>query len=187
MNVHSTGHFIHLFRIESMKRYLLPILLLTLIGTTGCTGGTKDASVDDMFKEFSQVENAEYVNVNPFMMKIASLGTLFADADAAKIASKIKSVKVLTLDDSPADEKRRLNERISALNTDGYEELIRINDNGEKVRILAKMDKDSTIRRLIVLCTDSSDCTLVSINGKFSPKDINAVVNSATGSNHGGK
>lgn len=170
-----------------MKRYLLPIFLLTLIVTTGCAGGIKDNIVDDLFKEYSHVENAEYVNVNPFMMRIANAAILFSDSDAAQITSKVKSIQVLELDDSPADDKHRLSERISTLKTDGYEEMIRVNDNGENVRILAKMDKDSAISRLIVLCTDNSNCTLVNINGKFTKNDINAVVNSATGNKHGGK
>ena len=55
------------------------------------------------------------------------------------------------------------------------------------MRVLARMDKDSAIRRLVVLCTDSSDCTLVSVKGKFSKDDINTVVNSTTSGNHGGK
>ncbi len=62
-----------------------------------------------------------------------------------------------------------------------------VNSDGNKVRILARMDKDSAIRRLVVLCTDSTDCTLVSVKGKFSKDDINAVINSTTAGNHGGK
>lgn len=172
-----------------MKRYLLlPLLLLVLTCTSGCARTKNDTSIDGLFKEFSQAENAEYVNLNPFMMTLAKMATSVADSDAAKVTSKIKSVKVLSLEDSPAETKRRLSQRLADLNTDGYEELIRVNDNGEKVRIFARMDKDSsTIRRLIVLCSDSNDCTLVSIQGKFSKDDINAVVSNTTRNHNGGK
>ena len=121
------------------------------------------------------------------MMRMAGMATLFADSDLARITGKINSVKVLSLDKASDNDKRRLNQRISALNTDGYDDLITVNSDGNKVRVLARMDKDSAIRRLVVLCTDSSDCTLVSVKGKFSKDDINAVVNSTTSGNHGGK
>ncbi|MDE5692467.1 MAG: DUF4252 domain-containing protein, partial [Duncaniella sp.] len=123
----------------------------------------------------------------PFMMKMVGMATLFADSDAAKITGKINSVKVLSLNNASDNDKRRLNKRISSLNTDGYDDLITVNHAGSKVRILAHMDKASTIRRLVVLCIDSSDCTLVSVKGKFSKDDINALVNSTTTGNHGGK
>lgn len=170
-----------------MKRYLLPALLALLICITGCAGDKNASTVDDLFKEFSQVENADYVNLKPWMMKMGSMFISLSDSETGKLAGKIKSVKVLTLDKSPENEKQRLGQQISKLNTDGYEELIRVNDNGQKVRILAKMDKDSTIRQLIVLCNDSSDCSLISVKGKFSKKDIGEVLNSTTGNAHGGQ
>ncbi len=170
-----------------MKRYFIPILILLFTVTSGCARSKKDATINDLFNEFSKVENAEYVNVNPFMMKMAGMAVLFADSDAAKITGKINSVKVLSLERASDKDKRRLNERISSLNTDGYDDLMTVNSDGNKVRILARMDKDSAIRRLVVLCTDSTDCTLVSVKGKFSKDDINAVINSTTAGNHGGK
>lgn len=170
-----------------MKRYFIPFLILLLVTTSGCARSKKYATVNDLFEEFSKVENAEYINVNPFMMKMVGMAALFADSDAAKITGKINSVKVLSLDNASDNDKRRLNKRISSLNTDGYDDLITVNNDGSKVRILARMDKDSTIRRLVVLCIDSSDCTLVSVKGKFSKDDINALVNSTTTGNHGGK
>lgn len=164
------------------------MLLTVLTCISGCASTKKDMTIDGLFKEFSQAENAEYVNVSPFMMGMAKIATRFVDSETAKVSSKIQSVKVLSLDNSSPETRRRLGERLDDLNTDGYEELIRVNDNGEKIRIFARMDKDSaTIRRLVVLCTDSSDCSLVSIKGKFSKDDINAVVSDATRNHNGGK
>ena len=186
MNVHSDDHFNNRI-FEKMKRYFIPILILLLTVTSGCARSKSDATVNDLFEEFSKVEDAEYINVNPFMMRMAGMAALFADSDLARITGKINSVKVLSLDKASDNDKRRLNQRISALNTDGYDDLITVNSDGYKVRVLARMDKDSAIRRLVVLCTDSSDCTLVSVKGKFSKDDINTVVNSTTSGNHGGK
>lgn len=170
-----------------MKQYFIPFIILLLAATSGCASTKDNVTVNDLFDEFSKVENAEYINISPFMMKMAGMATMFSDSDAAKITGKINSIKVLTLDHASSKDKRRLNECISSLNTDGYDDLITVNNDGKKVRVLAHMDKDSTIRRLVVLCTDNSDCTLVSIKGKFTKDDINSVVNSTTTGQHGGK
>ena len=67
---------------------------------------------------------------------------------------------------------------------DGYEELMRVNDDGDKVRILMKTKKE-VIRELLLVCTGNDDCTLVQINGKFTKDDIDQLVNQETGKKHG--
>ncbi len=170
-----------------MKRYLLPALLFILMSTSGCAGEKKSSTVDELFNEFSQVENANYTHVNPWLMKMANVAISLSDSETGDITRKVKSVKVLSLEKSPEADKQRLTKRISALNTDGYDELIRVNDKGQHVRILAKLDKDSAIRHLLVLCNDSNDCTLVSVKGKFTKDDIGGIINSTTGDHNGGK
>ena len=59
-----------------MKRYFIPILILLLTVTSGCARSKSDATVNDLFEEFSKVEDAEYINVNPFMMRMAGMATL---------------------------------------------------------------------------------------------------------------
>ena len=61
----------------------------------------------------------------------------------------------------------------------GYEEMVRTNDNGEKVLVLAKMKKD-VIHRMVIVCVSSDDCALVEVNGKFKMSDVTGVVNSQT-------
>jgi len=157
------------------------------MSTSGCAREKKSSTVDELFNEFSQVENADYTHVNPWLMKVANVAISLSDSDTGDITRKVKSVKVLSLNKSPEADKQRLTQRISALNTDGYDELIRVNDKGQHVRIIAKMDKDSAIRHLVVLCNDSSDYTLVSVKGKFTKDDIKDIINSTTGDHNGGK
>ena len=61
---------------------------------------------------------------------------------------------------------------------------MRVNDEGEKVRVLMKTKKE-TIRELLFVCTGKEDCTLVQINGKFTKDDIDKLVNQETGKKHG--
>lgn len=159
-----------------MKKYVCTLLLLL-----ACLVGHAQG-INGIFNEFGQEKNADYVNISPFLMK---LGKLFAGQDEdARMVKKVKSMRVLDLEDCTPRVKERFHKRVNKLNLDGYDELMRINDDGDKVRVLMKMKKE-TIRELLLVCTGGEDCTLVQINGKFTKDDIEGLVNQETGKKHG--
>ncbi len=164
-----------------MKKIFILIIALAL-SQLAFASSAQNTSVDEIFKEFSSMHNAEYVTVNPFMMW---LGKQFAgdDADAA-IVKKTKSLRVLDLEDCSTGVKKRFSNRVNTLNTKEYEEMMRVNDNGERVRILAKI-KDEIIHQMLIVCSSNNDCVLVEVNGNFTMDDITGVVNSQTGKKNG--
>lgn len=138
--------------------------------------------ISGIFNEFGHERNADYVNLSPFLMK---LGNLFAGQDEdAWMMKKVKSMRVLDLEECTPHVKERFHKRVDKLNLKGYDELMRINDEGEKVRVLMKMEKE-TIRELLLVCTGGEDCTLVQVKGKFTKDDIDSLVNQETGKKHG--
>ena len=71
--------------------------------------------------------------------------------------------------------QERFNKKINAQQIEGYETLVQVNDEGEKVRILAK-SKNDVIRELLIVCTGNGDCTLVQMKGKVSkPKNSQTI------------
>lgn len=165
-----------------MKRLIL-ILVISLAGwSASIAASANNETLDNIFTEFSSVKNAEYVNVNPFMMW---LGKQFVGNDPdADIVKKIKSVRVLDMEDCSNAAKSRFKQRVSDLALNGYEEMVRVNEDGEKVRVFAKMNKD-TIHQMVIVCVSSDDCTLVEVNGKFKMSDVTGVVNSQTPKHNG--
>ena len=155
-----------------MKKYIMILLVALMTTVSGFAAAAHD--VDAVFSEFAEADNATYVKVNPFMMW---LSRAFVSGDEAKIVRKVKSVRVLDMDDCSMTVKSRFKERVDALGNGGLEEIVRVNDDGEHVRILAKVEKDE-IRKMLVVCTSGDDCTLVEINGKFSMDDISGVIES---------
>lgn len=163
-----------------MKRYLLPLMLImTAIFSASASDTSSDKEIDRIFDEFSTVKDADYVNLNPFMMKMASIAASFSDSEGGRIARKIKAVKVLCLDDSPREYRTKLAKRMSSMRLEGYDELVRSNEDGQRVRVLARI-KDDYISRLIIACSDDNDCSLISITGKFSKDDLEDVVKEST-------
>lgn len=161
---------------KTMKKYIFTLLLFFV-----CHLGYAQ-SIDGLFNEFGSEKNADCVTVSSFMM---SLGKMFAGhEEGTEILGKIKSMRVLDLESCTTNVKERFHQKVNKLNLNGYDELMRVNDEGEKVRVLMKTKKE-TIRELLFVCTGKEDCTLVQINGKFTKDDIDRLVNQETGKKHG--
>lgn len=159
-----------------MKKYIFTLLLLFV-----CHLGFGQ-SIDGLFQEFGNEKNAEYVKASPFLMFI---GKMFVGHDeGGEIANKVKSAQVLDLEDCHSDVKKRFEQKVKHLNTQGYEELVRMNDEGGRIRILVKIKK-KTIREFLFVCTGNNDCTLMQVKGRFTKDDIDQLVNEETGKKHG--
>lgn len=159
-----------------MKKYLFALLLLFV-----CHWGYGQ-SINGLFNEFGHEKNADCVKISSFMM---SLGRMFAGNDKdTEIMGKIKSMRVMDLEECPQSVKERFNRKVNRLDLHDYEELMRVNDEGEKVKVLMRMKKE-TIRELVFVCTGKDDCTLVQINGKFTKEDIDKLINEQTGQKNG--
>lgn len=153
-----------------MKKYLIAIALMIIYQTTFAQ------STKDIFEEFGKEWNAESVTISPFLM---SLGRLFMDSDTPEITKSIRSMKVLDLEDCSDKVKERFNREINNLQSEGYETMIQTIDNGEKVRILTRLEKD-VIRELLIVCTGNDDCALIQLNGKIKKENIAQLVNEET-------
>lgn len=125
--------------------------------------------LNSLFDEFKKEPNADCISISPFMMAI---GKMFMGNDSdAKLARKFKSIRILDLEACSTSVKERFSKKINAQRIKDYETLVQVNDEGEKVHILAK-SKNDVIRELLIVCTGNGDCTLVQLKGKVSKEKI---------------
>ena len=153
--------------------------LITLIALMLLAQATWATDIKDVFNEFKDTPRAEYVSISPFLMKI---GQCFIDEEEGPemaLAKQVRSMKVLDLSDCSPEVKARFTRRMADLDDKGYETLVRVNDEGEKVNILVKQ-KNDVIREMLIVCAGTDDCTLVFFKGKFKPEDIDRLVNDNT-------
>lgn len=162
-----------------MKR--LTILLLVITFSLPVIIARDSVSVDDLFKEFSSERQAESVNVNSFLMWIAK--RCAGKQKGSEALDKISSVKVLDLESCNASVKERFASRANHVSVKDMEPLVEANDDGTKVKVLAKI-KNETIQRLLVMCYGTEDCCLVEINGKFKLDELDGVVKSQIPQHH---
>ena len=157
--------------------HLIPALL-AVCSLTACAGNTNP---DEIFDSFRNEPQAECVRVPKLLLK---LGTTFAavDADdreerqALKLASKLSSVRVLDLDDCSRDVKARFADETDRLEEKGYETLVRVNDDGEKVRICLRRENDYITELLIVNRSDD-DASMVQLKGHILDSEIGKLMN----------
>ena len=124
--------------------------------------GCHAAGFDRIFKEFKHAANVEYVSVPSWLLKLGTIGA----GVSGDIPGKVSGVKVLDLERCGSDVKKRLFSRVEEL-SGGYEEILRVNDSGEKVRMWIVGD-EKKIKKLYILALDASDCAFIELKGEFS-------------------
>lgn len=143
-----------------MKKYMAILALLIAF-----QAGYSQKNVDQLFKEFSKVENTEGVKLGKFFMSFAGLFTDTMGVDG---------VEVYSFDNSPSEVKERLNKAIQTLKDSRFETMVSSNEKGSRVRVLVKIEEEM-IREMVVVTTGESNA-LVRIKGKIKPSDIQRVV-----------
>lgn len=129
-------------------------------------------NIEKLFKEFSDAPNVENVKLDKSMMTLAKS---FAKGDDLGGVKDIDSLQVLDLSKCSSEIKDKFAEKVKTLNAEGYETLVRSNENGENVRVLVKMNNED-ISELVVVTT-GKEAALVKIKGKFNKSDISKLTN----------
>ena len=133
--------------------------------------------VESIFKEFKSGDNVTYVNLPKTLIK---LGLKVANDETANaLAKQIDELQILTFEEADQKTKDGLYNRISKLESKGYEPMIKTNEDGEKVRIFIK-GNEKEVQSLVIFAMDKEDCSLINIVGHINPSNIDDVVKSQT-------
>ena len=101
------------------------------------------------------------------------------DETANALAEQIDGLQILTFEKANQKIKDGLYNRISKLEAQGYEPMVKANEDGEKVRIFIK-GNEKEVQSLVVFTMDKEDCSLINIVGHINPSNIDDVVKSQT-------
>lgn len=160
-----------------MRRLILLLIICMAVGVAMPSAKASNPKIEDIYTEFSAVPGATTVYINPFLTWV---GKLFIGNDGGlNVAKKTKSVKVLSIEECDEATQARLHSCLSELTQEGYEELVRVNSDGDKVRIYAKIKKE-TINRLLISAISKKECALIYVKGKFKLSDLDDLVESHT-------
>ena len=152
-----------------MKRIYIFSLLLTL-STFICQ------AQQSYFDKYAEMDGVSSVYITKSMLKMfPSMSGKINGVDVGNLASKLENIQILSADDSNIIEQlRKDTKHINSKN--GYEELIRVRDDGDKTTIYFKEQKKNSE---FILITDSgNEFNIISIVGNdISLKDIQDMTN----------
>lgn len=149
-----------------MKRYLIFILALLLCQTLF----SQSNPVDELFNRYSEKEGYTYVSISGRMLNL--IGSMDAEKNPENLMLRLKSIKILTQDDSLAEANVNFYQELSRkLNIGAYEELMVVKEGNDVTKFLVRQNGDA-ISELLVISGGRNGNSLISIRGEINLQDL---------------
>ncbi len=133
----------------------------------------QSAQIDQFFQKYEGKEGFTSVNVTEKLFSIFA-SAASNDAELQSVVEGLKGIKVLVYENEEGSTKSGdyYKELSAALPLSTYEELMTVNSETDKVRILGKMASDKVINELLIVCDADGEFVLVSIMGLIDVEKI---------------
>ena len=162
-----------------MKTLKYAMATLCLLGMTACSNKLE---YDSIFSDYKDEPHAEVTVVPRLLLK---LGTGMAkmgmgdkdDRQALNLVSKINSIRILDLDDCSREVKQRFLTDVQQLGKGGYETLMRVNADGENVKLLLQRN-GTDITELLIINTSDDEAELIQLKGRIKESEIGRIMES---------
>lgn len=150
-----------------MKRTYIITLLLSL-----CSLFTY--AQDSFFDKFADMNGVTSVYISKAMLSMMP-DIQTEGVNIGGVASKLDNIQILSCEKPAVIAKlKKETEFINPKN--GYEELIRINDEGEKTTIYLKHDKNGK-KEFVLLNNEKEEFTIIIITGNLTLQEIQGIIN----------
>ena len=152
-----------------MIRIFIITLLMTLCSI--CSYGQQS-----FFDKYAEMEGVTSVYITKSMLSLFPKGqTSVNGVNIGNIASRLDNIQILSADEQPIIDKLR--KETSVINTrNGYEELMRVREDGEKTTIYFKDGKKDK-KEFVLLQDAKNEFTIISIVGDLTLQEIQGIVN----------
>ena len=152
-----------------MIRTLIIAIMATLCSV--CSYGQQS-----FFDKYAEMDGVTSVYISKSMLSLFPKGqTNVNGINIGDIASRLDNIQILSADEQPIVDKLR--KETSHINTrNGYEELMRVREDGEKTTIYFKDGKKD--KKEFLLLQDAKDeFTIISIVGDLTLQEIQGIIN----------
>ena len=152
-----------------MIRIFIITLLITLCSV--CSYGQQS-----FFDKYAEMEGLTSVYITKSMLSLFPKGqTSVNGVNIGNIASRLDNIQILSADEQPIIEKLR--KETSSINPrNGYEELMRVREDGEKTTIYFKDGKKDK-KEFVLLVDEKDEFTIISIVGDLTLQEIQGIIN----------
>ena len=152
-----------------MIRTLIIAIMATLCSV--CSYGQQS-----FFDKYADMDGVTSVYISKSMLSLFPKGqTNVNGINIGNIASRLDNIQILSTDEQPIVDKLR--KETSHINTrNGYEELMRVREDGEKTTIYFKDGKKGK-KEFVLLQDAKNEFTIISIVGDLTLQEIQGIVN----------
>ena len=152
-----------------MIRTLIIAIMATLCSV--CSYGQQS-----FFDKYAEMDGVTSVYITKSMLSLFPKGqTNVNGINIGDIASRLDNIQILSADEQPIVNKLR--KETSHINTrNGYEELMRVREDGEKTTIYFKDGKKDK-KEFVLLVDEKDEFTIISIVGDLTLQEIQGIVN----------
>ena len=152
-----------------MIRTLIIAIMATLCSV--CSYGQQS-----FFDKYAEMDGVTSVYITKSMLSLFPKGqTNVNGVNIGNIASRLDNIQILSADEQPIVDKLR--KETSHINTrNGYEELMRVREDGEKTTIYFKDGKKDK-KEFVLLVDEKDEFTIISIVGDLTLQEIQGIIN----------
>ena len=152
-----------------MIRTLIIAIMATLCSV--CSYGQQS-----FFDKYAEMDGVTSVYISKSMLSLFPKGqTNVNGINIGDIASRLDNIQILSADEQPIVDKLR--KETSHINTrNGYEELMRVREDGEKTTIYFKDGKKDK-KEFVLLVDEEDEFTIISIVGDLTLQEIQGIIN----------
>ena len=152
---------------------MIRIFIITLLTTlcSICSYGQQS-----FFDKYAEMEGVTSVYITKSMLSLFPKGQASVNGvNIGNIASRLDNIQILSADEQPIIDKLR--KETSGINTrNGYEELMRVREDGEKTTIYFKDGKKDK-KEFVLLLDEKDEFTIISIVGDLTLQEIQGIIN----------
>lgn len=131
-------------------------------------------NAQNRFDKIAEMEGVTSVYVSPKMFNMMKDSSSTGDINIDKVAGKLTGLHILSSENEKASSLlRKETEFINSAN--GYEELLRVKDEEERMYIYMK--EGSKTNEYILLVDEGKEFTLILLEGKLTVEEVRGIVN----------
>lgn len=146
-----------------MKKFLFTLALMIAAATS-----LSAQNVDDLFKEFRDKPNVQFVNIPKALMSVIANKT---NSEATKERLKnIELVRVLQIENDK-DLLDQFAKKVKKIAKKDYEQMVNSNEEGQKAQILVKTNGE-VLKEVLIISIEEDECALVQVCGELRPEDL---------------
>lgn len=152
-----------------MIRTLIIAIMATLCSV--CSYGQQS-----FFDKYAEMDGVTSVYITKSMLSLFPKGqTNVNGVNIGNIGDRLNNIQILSTDEQPIVDKLR--KETSDINTrNGYEELMRVREDGEKTTIYFKDGKKDK-KEFVLLVDEKDEFTIISIVGDLTLQEIQGIIN----------